>query len=52
MVDVQSIDNRQVVGIHIVSADAVVCIQHRLAIIIMHQYAYIGHGKTINLMKN
>ena len=48
MVDVQSIDNRQVVGIHIVSADAVVYTQNRLAIIIMHQYAYIGHGKTIH----
>ena len=48
MVDVQGIDNHQVVDIPTVSAGAVVRTQRGLAIIIMHQYAYIGHGKTIH----
>ena len=48
MVDIQGIDNHQVVAIHIVSAGAVIRTQCGLAIITMHQYAYIGHGKTIH----
>jgi hypothetical protein len=47
-VDVQGIDNHQIVDIPIVTAGAVVKTQHGEVIIIMHQYAYTGKGKTIH----
>ena len=48
IVDIQGIDNHKVVDIPIVSAGSGVRTQRGLAIIIMYQYAYIGHGKTIH----
>jgi hypothetical protein len=47
-IDVQGIDNHQTVDIPIVTAWAVVKSQHGEVIIIMHQYAYTGKGKTIH----
>jgi hypothetical protein len=47
-VDVQGIDNHQTVDIPIVTAGAVVKSQRGEVIIIMHQYAYTGKGKTIH----
>ena len=47
-VDVQGIDNHQVVNIPIVTAGAVINTQKGEVIAIMHQYAYIGKGKTIH----
>jgi hypothetical protein len=44
---VQGIDNHQIVDIPIVTAGAVVKLQHGEVIIITHQYAYTGKGKTI-----
>jgi hypothetical protein len=46
-VDVQGIDH-QIVDIPIVTAGAVVKTQHGEVIIILHQYAYTGKGKTIH----
>jgi len=47
-VDVQGIDNHQIVDIPIVTAGAVVKTQRGEVIIILHQYAYTGKGKTIH----
>jgi hypothetical protein len=47
-VDVQGIDNHQIVDIPIVTAGAVVKTQCGEVIIILHQYAYTGKGKTIH----
>jgi hypothetical protein len=47
-VDVQGIDNHQIVDIPIVTAGAVVKMQRGEVIIILHQYAYTGKGKTIH----
>ena len=47
-VDVQGIDNHQIVNIPIVTAGAVAITQRGPVIIIMNQYAHIGHGKTIH----
>jgi hypothetical protein len=46
-VDVQGIDNHQIVDIPIVTAGAVVKSQGG-EVIVMHQYAYTGKGKTIH----
>jgi hypothetical protein len=47
-VDVQGIDNYQIVDIPIVTAGAVMKMQPGEDIIILHQYAYAGKGKTIH----
>ena len=47
-VDVQGIDDHHIVDIPLVSAGAVVKTQRGDAIIIMHQYAYTGKGRTIH----
>jgi hypothetical protein len=47
-VDVQGIDNHQIVDIPIVTAGAVVKTQRGEVIILLHQYAYTGKGKTIH----
>jgi len=47
-VDVRGIDNHQIVDIPIVTAGGVVKTQHGPAIVILHQYAYTGQGKTIH----
>jgi hypothetical protein len=47
-VDVQGIDNHQIVDIPIVTAGAVVKTQRGEVVIILHQYAYTGKGKTIH----
>jgi hypothetical protein len=47
-VDVQGIDNHQIVDFPIVTAGAVVKLQRGEVIIVMHQYAYTGKGKTIH----
>jgi hypothetical protein len=47
-VDVQGIDNHQIVDISIVTAGAVVKTQRGEVIIILHQYANTGKGKTIH----
>jgi hypothetical protein len=47
-VDVQGIDNHQIVDIPIVTAGSVVKTQCGEVIIILHQYAYTGKGKTIH----
>ena len=47
-VDIQAIDNHQVNNVPIFTAGAVVHIERGPVIIIFHQYAYIGHGKTIH----
>jgi hypothetical protein len=47
-VDVQGIDNHQIVDIPIVTAGAVLKTQRGEVIIVMHQYAYTGKGKTIH----
>ena len=47
-VDVQGIDNHQMVDIPIVTAGATVLTQRGNAILVMHQYAYTGKGKTIH----
>jgi hypothetical protein len=47
-VDVQGIDNHQIVNIPIVTTGAVVKTQSSEVIIILHQYAYTGKGKTIH----
>jgi hypothetical protein len=47
-VDVQGIDDHQIVDIPIITAGAVIKTQRGEAIIIMHQYAFTGKGKTIH----
>ena len=47
-VDVQGIDNHQITDIPIVTAGAVVKTQRGPIVVIMNQYAHIGHGKTIH----
>ncbi len=47
-VDVQGIDNHQIVDIPIVTAGAVISTQRGYVVLIMHQYAHVGHGKTIH----
>ena len=47
-VDIQGIDNHQVTNIPIVTAGGVVKSQHGNVIVILHQYAYIGRGRTIH----
>jgi len=47
-VDVRGIDNHQIVGIPIVTAGAVVTTQRGPVIVILHQYAYTGQGRTIH----
>jgi hypothetical protein len=47
-VDVQGIDNHQIVDIPIVTAGAVVKTQRGEVVLILHQYAYTGKGKTIH----
>jgi len=47
-VDVRGIDNHQIVDIPIVTAGGVVKTQHEPAIVILHQYAYTGQGRTIH----
>ena len=47
-VDIQGIDEHQIVDIPIVTAGAVVSTQRGPVILVMHQYAYIGRGKTIH----
>jgi hypothetical protein len=44
----QGIDNHQIVDIPIVTAGAVLKMQRGEVIIILHQYAYTGKGKTIH----
>jgi hypothetical protein len=47
-VSITGIDNHQITGLHIVTC-AGTTISHRGPIVlIMHQYAYLGHGKTIH----
>jgi hypothetical protein len=48
MVNIQGIDNHQVPDIPIVTAAGVVTSQKGPIIAILHQYAYIGHGKSIH----
>ena len=45
--NVKGIDKHHSVDILIITADAVVITQHEEAIIIIHQYAYIGNRTTI-----
>jgi hypothetical protein len=47
-VDIQGLDNHQVTNIPIVTAGGVVKSQRGNVIAILHQYAYIGHGRTIH----
>jgi hypothetical protein len=47
-VDIQGLDNHQVSNIPIVTAGGVVKSQRGDVIAIMHQYAYIGRGRTIH----
>ena len=48
-VDIQGIDNHQITDVPIVTtAGAVAHTQRAHVIIILHQYAYIGRGKTIH----
>ena len=47
-VDIQGIDNRQITDVPIVTEGAVVHTQREPIIVILHQYAYIGHGKIIH----
>jgi len=47
-VDVRGIANYQIVDIPIVMAGGVVKTQHGPTIVILHQYAYTGQGKTIH----
>jgi hypothetical protein len=47
-VDIRGIDNQQITNIPIVSRGAVAKTQHGEVIVIMHQYAYTGAGKTIH----
>ena len=47
-VDVRGIDNHQITDIPIVTAGAVVTTQQGPVIVILHQYAYTGQGKTIH----
>ena len=44
----QTIPNHQITDVPIVTAGAVVQNQKGSVIIILHQYAYIGHGKNIH----
>ena len=48
LVDIQGIDNHQIADVPIVTAGAVVHTQRGSLVIILHQCAYIGHGKTIH----
>jgi hypothetical protein len=48
IMDVQGIDDHQIVDMPIITAGAVVKTQQGEAIVIMHQYAYTGKGKTIH----
>jgi len=47
-VDVRGIDYHQIVDIPIVTAGGAFKTQHGPAIVILHQYAYTGQGKTIH----
>ena len=47
-VDVQGIDIHQIVDIPIVTAGAVISTQRGYVVLIMHQYAHVGHGKSIH----
>jgi hypothetical protein len=47
-VDVQGLNNHQVTNIPIVTAGAVVKSQQGDVIVILHQYAHIGRGRTIH----
>ena len=47
-IDIQGIDNNQITDVPIVTAGDIVHTQRGPVILIFHQYAYIGHGKTIH----
>ena len=47
-VDIQGIDNHQITAVPIVTTSGVIHTPHREVITIMHQYAYVGQGKTIH----
>ena len=47
-VDVKGIDSHTVNGLEIVTAAGLVATNKGPRIVIMHQYAYLGHGKTIH----
>ena len=47
-VDIQGLDNHQVTNISIMTAGGVTMSQHGPVIVILNQYAGIGHGHTIH----
>ena len=47
-VDISGIDDHQVTGLDIVTAAGLVETQNGKCVLIMHQYAYLGKGKTIH----
>jgi hypothetical protein len=47
-VNIVGIDNHEVTDVPICTGAAYTRTQHGPVIIIMHQYAYIGHGKSIH----
>jgi hypothetical protein len=49
MVDITGIDNHEITNLPLVTAAAVVdTVSHEPMVVIMHQYAYTGKGKTIH----
>ena len=50
-VNIRGIDNHQIDSVPIVTAGAVATSQHGCVIILMHQYAYHGKGKTFQLTR-
>ena len=47
-VNITGIDNHQVTGLDIVTAAALVTSDQGPIVLILHQYAYLGQGKTIH----